>query len=54
VVVNPPAPRTLPPQDPTELDAQEQAARTLTYGIAMVAGAIMVVLLLIVCGRMLF
>ena len=54
MVVQPPAPRRLPPQDVPRLDAEEQAARTLTYGIGMVAGAIMLVLLLILCGRTLF
>jgi hypothetical protein len=49
-----PAPRALPAQDPDRLDAQERAARTLTYGVAMVTGAIMFVLLVITCGRNLF
>ena len=54
MVVKPPAPRALPPQDLLRLDTEEQAARTLTYGIGKVAGAIMLVLLLILCGRTLF
>jgi hypothetical protein len=50
-----PAPaRTLPVQDAAELDAEEQVARTLTYGVAMVASAIMLVVLLLICGRLLF
>jgi hypothetical protein len=49
----PPA-RTLPVQDTALLDAEDQMARTFTYGIAMVAGAIMVVLLLLIGGRVLF
>jgi hypothetical protein len=44
-------PRTLPPQDLPRLEEAEQRSRTLTYGIAMVAGAIMVVLTLVLCGR---
>ena len=36
------------------LDAAEQTERTLTYGVAMVAGAIMLLLVLFVCGRALF
>ncbi len=33
------------------LDAREKEERTLTYGIGMVAGAILLVVLLILCGR---
>ena len=54
VVVTPAAPRTLPAQDTARIDAEEQSARTLTYGVGMVAGAVLVVLLLILCGRFLF
>jgi hypothetical protein len=54
VVVQAPPPRALPSQDPARLDAAEQQARTLTYGIAMVAGAIMIVLMLVLCARSLF
>lgn len=54
LVVQPPAPRTLPAQDHSALDAQEQTARTLTLGIALLAGAVIVVLLLLICGRALF
>lgn len=54
VVVQPPPPRRLPDQDQARLDAQEQTARTLTYGVAMVAGAIMLILTLLVCGGWLF
>jgi hypothetical protein len=46
-----PPPRTLPVQDLPQLEAAEQQARTITYGIAMVTGAIMLVLMLILCGR---
>jgi hypothetical protein len=44
----------LPRQDLPSLDQAEQQARTITYGIAMVAGAIMIVLMLVLCGRALF
>ena len=36
------------------LDAQEREARTITYGIGMVAGAVLLVVLLVLCGRALF
>jgi hypothetical protein len=54
VVVEPAPPRTLPAQDHEALDVQEQSARTLTIGIGMLAGAVMLVILLLVCGRALF
>ena len=41
----------LPEQDHDRLDVEEQAARTLTTGIGLVAGAILLVLLLILCAR---
>jgi hypothetical protein len=52
--VQAPPPRALPAQDLPRLEESEQRARTLTYGIAMVAGAIMIVLMLVLCGRALF
>jgi hypothetical protein len=36
------------------MDAQEREARTVTYGVGMVAGAVLLVILLILCGRALF
>nr|BFE63508.1 hypothetical protein GCM10020063_080340 [Dactylosporangium thailandense] len=54
-VVEPPAPpRTLPPQDGEHLDREEQAATILTKGMGIFAGAVLVVVLLILCGRALF
>jgi hypothetical protein len=49
-----PAPRTLPAQDTGALDAEEKAARTTTYGVGMVAGAVLLVVLFVLCGRALF
>jgi hypothetical protein len=46
-----PPPRPLPAQDLTALDTEEQQARTVTYGVGMVAGAILLVLLFVLCGR---
>jgi hypothetical protein len=51
LVVQPQPPRKLPPQDLATLDAQEREARTITYGIGMIAGAVLLVVLLILCGR---
>ena len=36
------------------LDREEQAATILTKGVGMVAGAVILILLLISCGRVLF
>ncbi len=49
-MVQPAAPRPLPVPDPT-LEAREQQARTITYGVAMVAGAVVLILLFVFCGR---
>lgn len=49
-----PAPRPLPSQDSAQLDTEEKAARTLTYGVGMVAGAVLLIVLFVLCGRALF
>jgi hypothetical protein len=54
VVMQFPPPRSLPPQDLARLDETEQQARTISYGVAMVTGAIMILLVLVLCGRALF
>ena len=54
LLVQPPPPRELPAQDDEALDTQEREARTLTYGVGMVAGAVLLVVLLVLCGRALF
>ena len=53
-LVQPPAPRVLPPQDTHSVDRNEQAAKTVTTGIGLVASALLLVLLLVLCGRWLF
>lgn len=53
-VAEPPPPGSLPEQDHDRIDVEEQAARTLTTGIGMVAGAVCLVLLLILCARAVF
>ncbi|MFY1675046.1 hypothetical protein ACN27G_34765 [Plantactinospora sp. WMMB334] len=52
--VNPAPPRPLPSQDHAALDAAEGSARTLTYGIGMVGGAVILVLMCLLCSRVLF
>jgi hypothetical protein len=53
-VAEPVPPRALPPQDTAALDASERSARTVTYGIGMVAAALMVVMVCLLCSRLLF
>ncbi|MFC4047772.1 translation initiation factor 2 [Dactylosporangium siamense] len=53
-VERPAAPRKLPAQDRERIDREEQAATILTKGMGIFAGAVLVVLLLIFCGRVLF
>jgi hypothetical protein len=53
-VTQPAPPRALPEQDLDRIDREEQAAKTLTTGVAMIAGAVMVALLLVLCARALF
>jgi hypothetical protein len=54
MVAEPMPPGTLPGQDHDRLDVEEQAANTLTTGIGLVAGAILLVLLLLLCARAVF
>jgi hypothetical protein len=53
LVIQTPPPRAMPAQDMAAIGLAEQQGRTITYGIAMVTGAIMIVLMLILCGRVL-
>jgi len=54
IVAQPAPPRELPGQDHARIDAEEQAAHTLTKGIGLVVGAILLVLLFLFCARWLF
>jgi len=54
IVATPPRPGRLPAQDHDRIDVEEQAARTLTQGIGLVVGAILLVLMLLLCARALF
>jgi hypothetical protein len=44
----------MPAQDIDALDEAEGSARTVTYGIGLVAGAIALVLMCLLCARVLF
>jgi hypothetical protein len=50
-VVQPPEPRPLPAQDVPAIEAGEQQARTVTYGVGLVAAAVLLVVLFVLCGR---
>ncbi|MFV2012168.1 MULTISPECIES: translation initiation factor 2 [unclassified Micromonospora] len=54
VVVNPAPPGTLPPQDLAALDGAERNARTVTYGVGMIAAAVMIILTCLLCSRLVF
>jgi hypothetical protein len=49
-----PRARTLPAQDGDAIDTTEAEALTITYGVGMVAGALALILLLVICGRLIF
>ncbi|WP_246612617.1 translation initiation factor 2 [Paractinoplanes bogorensis] len=53
-IAHPPPPRSLPPQNMDALDEAEGSARTVTYGVGLVAGAIALILLCLLCARMIF
>jgi hypothetical protein len=53
-VVRPAPPRNLPQQNLAEVDEAERSARTLTYGVGMIAGAVVLILICLLCSRALF
>ncbi|HEU4421148.1 MAG TPA: hypothetical protein VFR67_01255 [Pilimelia sp.] len=53
-LIRPAPPRTLPAQDLAGLDEAERAGRTLTLGIGMIAGAVVLILGCLLCSRVLF
>jgi hypothetical protein len=52
--MQPPTPRQLPRQDAAGIEEEERGARTLTYGIGMIAAAVLVVVVCLLCSRALF
>ncbi|WDZ86681.1 translation initiation factor 2 [Micromonospora cathayae] len=54
VHVQPAPPRRLPAQDADALDAAEQRAQRVTYGIGILAGAVLLVVVCLICTRTLF
>lgn len=53
-ISHPPPPRRLPAQDDDALDNAESSARTVTYGVGLVAGAISLVIACLLCSRLIF
>jgi hypothetical protein len=53
-VAQPPPPRSMPGQDMDALDESERSARTVTYGVGLVAGAIALILICLLCARAIF
>jgi hypothetical protein len=53
-VAEPPPPRSMPAQDFTALDESERSARTVTYGVGLVVGAIALILMCLLCARVIF
>ncbi|WJK40855.1 translation initiation factor 2 [Solwaraspora sp. WMMA2056] len=54
LVVNPAPPGALPPQDTAAVDSAERSARTVTYGVGMIAAAVMIILTCLLCSRLIF
>ncbi|GAA2505219.1 hypothetical protein Ahu01nite_041950 [Winogradskya humida] len=54
VVSHPPPPRSMPAQNLGSVNESEGAARTMTYGVGLVAGAIALVLMCLLCARVIF
>jgi hypothetical protein len=53
-IAHPPPPRSMPGQDIDALDEAEGSARTVTYGVGLVAGAVGVILICLLCARVFF
>ncbi|MGA5301463.1 translation initiation factor 2 [Nucisporomicrobium flavum] len=53
-VSQPPPPRSMPAQDIDALDESEGSARTVTYGVGLVAGAVALILMCLLCARAIF
>ena len=53
-IVEPSPPRRLPEQDHTGIDAEEARARTFTNTVGIAGGLVLIVVLIVLCGRVLF
>ncbi len=53
-VVTIPAPRQLPAQDASAIESVERRALATTHGVGLIAGAIALLVLIVLCGRVIF
>ncbi|WP_245563560.1 translation initiation factor 2 [Longispora albida] len=51
IVLEIPPPRQMPAQDHPALDSEEKSARTITYGVALIAGSIFILMTMVLCAR---
>ena len=54
VVIQPLPPRRLPGQDLAGIEAEEHTARRVTYGVGLVAGAVLLAVVFLLCSRVVF
>jgi hypothetical protein len=54
IVSQPPPPRNMPAQNLGALDEAEGQAKTVTYGVGLVAAAIALILMVLLCARVIF
>jgi hypothetical protein len=54
MVVEPPPPRRLPPQDHLAIDRDEAGARVFTRGVGLVVAAVLVIFSCLLCGQRMF
>ncbi|KUL29352.1 translation initiation factor 2 [Actinoplanes awajinensis subsp. mycoplanecinus] len=53
-IATPPEPRHMPGQNMDAIEEAEGSARTVTFGVGLVAGAVALILICLLCGRALF
>ncbi len=53
-LLTPAAPRELPDQDHAAIDRAEERARAVTAVVGIIATAVVIALLLVLCGRLVF
>ena len=53
-VINPPVPRSLPPQNHAAIDAAEENARTLTRTVGIMAAVVGIFIMMLLLGRLIF
>jgi hypothetical protein len=54
VEYEPAPPRELPPQDHAGMDTAEQSARRVTIGVGVAVGAVLLIVICVLCSRVPF